>query len=138
MSIFKRSIWTATRAIVGVLFALGSAGSASSAPQDYKVEGFARNTGHGTEIVVSVQNLRTGNFVANAKVWHFTAYQMGMGSVPYPVPLLEMRHDALPDGKDAYVVALPTQALRPFEHFMAVIPGEEEPIHARVQMTVRQ
>ena len=125
--------------IASVLLVLGAGGAASAAPEDYRVDGFARNSGHGIELVVSIQNLRSGNFVTDAKVWHFTAYQMGMGPTPYPVPLLEMRHDANPDGKDSYVVALPTQVhLRPFEHFMAVIPGEEEPVHARVQMTVQK
>ena len=124
--------------IAPALLTLGVAGAAHAASQDYKVDGFARVTGKDTsELVVRILNVRTGAYVSDATVWHFTA--TGLGPLPYSLPLLRLRHDVAPDVANDYVIELPMQVhARSFEHFMATIPGEDEPVHARVQISVRR
>jgi hypothetical protein len=108
------------------------AAPAVAAPGDYKVEGTAKINGNATELMVKVLNVPTGKLVGNAKVWHFSSHQMAKGPSP-----MEMRHVAAPDGKDGYRLELPLHLHgQQFEHFMISVPGESEPIHARIQIPV--
>lgn len=108
------------------------AGTAIAAPSDYKIEGVATPKGSATELVVKVLQVPTGKYVSDAKVWHFSSHLMAKGPSP-----MEMRHHAAPDGKDGYKVELPLHMHdKQFEHFMVAVPGESEPIHARIQIPV--
>jgi len=107
-------------------------GAALAAPGDYKVEGTATPKGAATELSVKVLNTKTGKYVDDAKVWHFGSHQMQKGPSP-----MELRHTAAPDGKGAYRVDLPMHSHgSQFEHFMVSVPGESEPIHARIPMSM--
>jgi hypothetical protein len=106
------------------------ASAALAAASDYKIEGTATPKGTSTELTLRVMNIKTGKHVTDAKVWHFSSHQMQKGPSP-----MELKHSAAPDGKDAYKVELPLHGHgQQFEHFMVSVPGEREPIHARIQL----
>ena len=108
------------------------AGTALAAAGDYKLEGTATRKGSATELSVKVLNTKTGKYVDDAKVWHFSSHQMQKGPSP-----MELKHTAAPDGKGVYKVDLPMHGHgSQFEHFMVSVPGEAEPIHARIPMSM--
>lgn len=116
--------------ITAVALAALTMGTALAAPDDYKVEGVAIPKGTSTELVVKVLNTKTGKYVTDAKVWHFSSHQMQKGPSP-----MELRHSAKREGKDTYKVKLQMHGHgQQFEHFMVSVPGESEPIHARIQI----
>jgi len=104
------------------------AGTAVAAPADYTIEARGKPKGTGSDLIVKVLNVPSGKYVPNAKVWYFTTTQGGKGGAQTTSKLLPS------DGKGAYRVRVKLRAQTgdQFEHFMVSVPGEAEPIHARV------
>jgi len=104
------------------------AGTALAAPADYKVEARGKPKGTGSDLIVKVMNVPTGKYVTDAKVWHFSTKQAQKGPAQTVVRQLPA------DGKGNYRlrIKLRAQTGDSFEHFMVSVPGEAEPIHARI------
>jgi hypothetical protein len=114
----------AVAAVVGVL-----SSPALADPADYLVEARGKPKGTGSDLIVKVTNKKTTQLVTDAKVWYFTTQQPGKSGPTKSVSKL------LPsDGKGNYRVRirLRQQTGDQFEHFMVSVPGEAEPIHARI------
>ena len=110
------------------LFGLVS-GASLAAPADYKVEARGKPKGNSSDLIVKVMNTPTGTYVTDAKVWYFSSRQSGKGTTQQVVS-----RELPSDGKGNYRVRIKLrgQPGDTFEHFMISVPGESEPIHARV------
>jgi hypothetical protein len=98
-------------------------------PADYMVEARGKPKGTGSDLIVKVTNKKTTQLVTNAKVWYFSTKQAGKSG-----PTQTVSKELPSDGKGNYRVRvrLRQQTGDQFEHFMVSVPGEAEPIHARI------
>lgn len=129
------------RGLTMIALASGLA-AACAAPQGgdikYKVEGAAVPKDRSMELVVKVQDVATGKYVADAQVWHVDVVPIGF-NIWGPKPS-EARHAMAADGNEGYAIRLAERPSpnRRFEHFIIRVPGEDELVHATIAVPVGQ